>query len=73
MATKYRIPCSFLLFTVSLSAMSFAAIPYLGWAITGFPYQIQHVRVVLPEGSVRVMVSRVWEIHHLNPKNYVPH
>jgi hypothetical protein len=70
-ATRNQIRLSFLLWMVVISALSFTAIPYLGWAVGGFPYQIRYVRVVMPDGSSHLMDSRVWEIHHLNPKNRV--
>jgi hypothetical protein len=71
-AAKYQVRLSFLLWMGVLSALAFAGLPYLDWAIRGFPYQPKYVRIVAPDGSVHLMDSRVWAIHHLNPKNRVP-
>jgi hypothetical protein len=56
---------------VAIAALALAALPYLNsyldWAIRGFPYRPTYVRVTAPDGSVHVMDSRLWQIHHLNP------
>jgi hypothetical protein len=66
MATRYQIRVRFLMGLVAVTAFAFAGIPYLGWAIRGFPYHDQHVRVTV-DGVTHEIDSRVWPDHHLNP------
>jgi hypothetical protein len=68
MATRYQIRLSFLICLVAIAALAFAGLPYLDWALRGFPYHDQHVRVTV-DGVTHEIDSRVWPDHHLNPRN----
>jgi hypothetical protein len=70
MPAKYQIRLAFLIWLVVFSALAFAAIPYLDWALRGFPYHDRHV-IVTVDGVTHEIDSRVWPTHHLNPRNRV--
>jgi hypothetical protein len=55
---------------VVLAAVLLAGLPYLDWAIRGFPYHDQHVRVTI-DGVNYEIDSRVWPTHARNPRNRV--
>ncbi len=59
---------SVLMVLVAVLAVGLAGIPYLGWAIRGFPYHDRHV-VVIVDGVRHEIDSRAWPGHHLNPAN----
>jgi hypothetical protein len=53
---------------VAIAALAFASIPYLDWALRGFPYQRTYVQVE-DNGVTYAIDSRVWPDHVLNPHN----
>jgi hypothetical protein len=59
---------SVLMALVAVLALGLAAIPYLGWAIRGFPYQRRYVQVEV-DGVTHQVDTRIWPSHYLNPAN----
>jgi hypothetical protein len=59
---------SFLMVLVAALALGLAGIPYLGWAIMGFPYQRRYVQVEV-DGVTHQVDTRIWPAHDLNPVN----
>jgi hypothetical protein len=65
---RYQMRLSFLMCMVVLAAVLLAGLPYLDWALRGFPYQRTYVQVE-DNGITYAIDSRVWPDHHLNPRN----
>jgi hypothetical protein len=59
---------SFLVCMVAIAAVAFAVLPYLDWALRGFPHQRRYVQVE-DNGVTRAIDARVWPDHYLNPRN----
>ena len=59
---------SFLKCMVAIAAFAFALLPYLDWAIRGFPYRPTYIQVEA-NGVTYAIDSRVSPNHQLNPRH----
>jgi hypothetical protein len=47
MVKRYQIRLSFVIWVVAIAALALAGLPYLDWALRGFPYHDRHVVVII--------------------------